>query len=102
MDTAESEHLVAALRAQAGRISQQEEQLSALGRAMTALAESQGGLAAKMNAQLGALTNQVQQLVGATQAEPPEPPAPEPTLRRTCICLPRSVTRVNQEDVNPS
>jgi len=78
MDTAGSEHIATVLGSQTARITKQEEQLSSLSRVMTALAESQDGFATTVTAQLGVLSGQIQQLVGATQAEQPEPPAPEP------------------------
>jgi len=84
MDTAESECLATVLGSQAAWLSMQEDQLSSLSRGMFSLAHSQDGFAATMTAQLGSLSNQIQQLVGATQAERPEPSAPEsspvPTL----------------------
>ena len=84
MDTAGSGHLATVLDLQAALLSMQEEQLSSLSQGMSSLAHRQDGFTATMTAQLGNLSNQIQQLVGATQAERPEPSTPEsspvPTL----------------------
>ena len=84
MDTAGSERIAAALGSQAVQLSMQEEQLSSFGRGVQSLALHQNEFTATMTAQLGGLKNQIQQLVGAAQAERSEPSAqqlaPVPTL----------------------
>jgi len=79
MDTAGSELLASALGSQAACLSLQEEQLSSLSRGVKGLAYSQDEFTAAVTAQIGGLTEQIQQLLGASKGGAPEPPAPEPS-----------------------